>query len=356
MKKTIALILALALCLCLFAGCGKEEPATPTTPATPAEPNAPTTDDPFSDGPTYNLNFSNGWSESLYYTAFARERLLQLSEDTNGKVNIEFDGANALGSDAEVLEAVMMGDVAFIHVPSGSIIPYIPECGLLEMPMLFPDFKTANNICAQFEEEYMQSYYNEIGLTSLYSSCQDFRVLTNNKLIESYEDLAGNIVRNMQNKYTIEFWKACGAAPTYISGAELAVALQQGVADGQENPLYTVPAFAGIQKYVYDTNTTAYVDHLFVNTEIWEGMPAAYQDAIKEAFFDIRDYIIENHDAVNAEYIENIADYEMEYIEISDDMRAKMDAAKDSCYDLLREDIGDELIDAIFAMIDSYGK
>jgi TRAP-type C4-dicarboxylate transport system substrate-binding protein len=43
--------------------------------------------------------------------------------------------------------------------------------------------------------------------------------MTNNKWIESFDDIKGMVLRTQENKYLMQFWKTVGANPTFIPTA-----------------------------------------------------------------------------------------------------------------------------------------
>lgn len=67
--------------------------------------------------------------------------------------------------------------------------------------------------------------------------------------------------------------------------SEVYTALQQGVVDGQDNPLST-SYYAGwydIQKYVAITNHMYSPGYLVINKRVWERLPKATQGIVKKA-------------------------------------------------------------------------
>ena len=67
-----------------------------------------------------------------------------------------------------------------------------------------------------------------------------FKHFTSNKPIHSLENFKGLKFRTMESPIIMEQFKSLGANPTPIAFSELYNALQQGVVDGQENPLVTI--------------------------------------------------------------------------------------------------------------------
>ena len=67
-----------------------------------------------------------------------------------------------------------------------------------------------------------------------------FRELTTNKKVTKLEDLQGQKIRVMTNKYHIAYWNSLGAAATPMQFTEVFMGLQQGTIDGEENPYMNI--------------------------------------------------------------------------------------------------------------------
>ena len=79
------------------------------------------------------------------------------------------------------------------------------------------------------------------------------RHITNSKRsINKPEDLQGLTIRTPADPMTIDIFQALGAATEQIAFSELYVALQQGVVDGQENPLANIASskIYEVNKYI----------------------------------------------------------------------------------------------------------
>ena len=69
------------------------------------------------------------------------------------------------------------------------------------------------------------------------------RHITNSKRsINVPADLKGLKIRTPADPMTVDIFQALGAATQQIAFGELYIALQQGVVDGQENPLANISA------------------------------------------------------------------------------------------------------------------
>jgi len=100
--------------------------------------------------------------------------------------------------------------------------------------------------------------------------------------INKPEDLNGLKLRVMSAPVMIETIRALGANPVPVSWSETYIALQQGVADGQENPhvntygakLYEVQKYVSLTGHVY--NPLA----LVINDKFYQGLPADLQKVV----------------------------------------------------------------------------
>ncbi len=81
-----------------------------------------------------NLIFATSWVESFFYTNPSRSICETVNERSKGKINLQLAWENSLGSDAEMLESTIAGDVAFVNVPASNMTSYFPPIALLEAP------------------------------------------------------------------------------------------------------------------------------------------------------------------------------------------------------------------------------
>jgi tripartite ATP-independent transporter DctP family solute receptor len=113
-----------------------------------------------------------------------------------------------------------------------------------------------------------------------------FRHVTNSKRpITTPADLKGLKIRTQSNPLHLMGFKAFGASPMPLSFAELFTALQQGVMDGQENPIYNIYAIKlyEIQDYLSLTSHLYTGGVMLMNEENYQSLPADIREAIDKA-------------------------------------------------------------------------
>jgi len=220
---------------------------------------------------TLSLGFVGGPQapEAIAMKQFAEE----IAEKTGGRIAIDLQGGGALGGDREVIESVQLGTVD-MAVPSTSVVVnFAPEFAIFDIPFLFRDFDHADAVLQGQIGQEMLAGLPDKGLVGLAFGGMGFRELTNNvRPVKSPSDAEGLKIRTQQNELHIAVWKELGVLPTPMAIPEVYTALQQGVVDGQENPVGAIinNRFGEVQKYLSMT------DHAFTPLVLLIS-PAAYQ-------------------------------------------------------------------------------
>ncbi|OGW45017.1 MAG: hypothetical protein A2Y66_06895 [Nitrospirae bacterium RBG_13_41_22] len=202
---------------------------------------------------------------------------------SGGEIKIDLYAANQLGSLDELYEGVKTG-LYKICQGDETITGFFDPMLVLSIPYLFPNelvvmkfFKT------DFFKKLNEDFAKKTGVRILAATTYGFRCFTNNKrAIKSLDDLKGLKIRVQQAPVMIEMVKALGASPTPISWGELYSALQQGVADGQENPpgLIYDSKFYEVQKFLTMDEHTLAFNLYYANDKWYKSLP----DNIKKIF------------------------------------------------------------------------
>jgi tripartite ATP-independent transporter DctP family solute receptor len=113
-----------------------------------------------------------------------------------------------------------------------------------------------------------------------------FRNFTNSQHpIKTPADLKGLKIRVMETPLYVKMVKALGAAPTPIAWPEVYTSLQQGVVDGQENPVSVIlqANFSEVQKYLTLDGHTYGADFLLINDRFFQKLDPEIQKIIRRA-------------------------------------------------------------------------
>jgi tripartite ATP-independent transporter DctP family solute receptor len=112
------------------------------------------------------------------------------------------------------------------------------------------------------------------------------RHMSNSKrAISKPEDLKGLKMRTPPDAVTVDIMQALGAEAQQIRFAELYVALQQGVVDGQENPLMNIHAskLYEVNKFISLTGHKYEMTPLLMSKRSWDRLSDADKKILQEA-------------------------------------------------------------------------
>jgi len=174
-----------------------------------------------------------------FYNVGARKFAELIKERTNGRIEIKVYPAGQLGKgEREITEAVQQGAVELLITSTGPMGGFSPSINILDFPFLFRDFNHVDLVMDGPVGRKLLNDFEKAEIKALAFWENGFRHLTNNKRpIRKVEDGKGLKIRTMENKVHLAAWKAAGYNPTPMSWGEVYTALQQGVIDGQENPI-----------------------------------------------------------------------------------------------------------------------
>ncbi len=152
------------------------------------------------------------------------------------------------------------------------------------------------------------------------------RVLTSSRPVEDLSQLDGLMVRVIpSSSLDRRFWEALGAQTVEIPIQDLYLALQQGLADAQENPIYLVRSynFHQQQKYLIPINFKVYLETIYLNLEVCRSLTEEQQALLRQAAEDTCREMVE----VTARYLEECQDIfqreGMEVRPVSEEERAR---------------------------------
>lgn len=182
-------------------------------------------------------------SPTSHYGIGADAFISKLTELSGGEFTGTQAPAGQLGGERDMIEGLQIGSMDVVITSTGPLGNFVPEVFALDLPFLFRDYDHARNV---LDGEIGQELLGKIGenqLVGLAWSENGFRHVTNSQRpVRTPADLEGLKLRTMENKVHMEAFSEMGASPTPMAFPELFTALQQGVVDGQENPVTVITA------------------------------------------------------------------------------------------------------------------
>lgn len=294
----------------------------------------------------YSFTFAHVLIEDTPNAQAALRFKEEVEEKSEGRVKIEVLPAAQVGGDVEIIEQIQMGLVDIGIPPTATLGNFEPRMQILDLPFLLSDYDTmtkvldgevGHEILGTLEDDNMHAF-NFWGA--------GFRHMTNNvRPIEKPDDLEGIRMRTMQAPIIISTYENFGANATAMAFTEVYNGLQQGVVEGQENPLaniYTM-RFHEVQDYLSLTNHAYHAYAAVMNKQSWESLPEDLQEIMVEAFDNGRDTSRELTRQDEEKILEKIKD-EIKINEITDEARAAFVEASIPVYQEYEDIVTPELL------------
>ncbi|MCB1312693.1 MAG: TRAP transporter substrate-binding protein [Sedimentitalea sp.] len=289
--------------------------------------------------------------ESHYGVAAAKwEEVVEA--ETGGAFEFKHFPSSGLGGEREVIEGLQIGTIEATIVSSGTLSNFVPETGVFDIPFLFRDLGHARAVLDGPIGEEILVKFDDVGLHALAWGEQGFRHITNNRnQIASPGDVEGLKIRTMENPVHLKAFETLGAAPTPMAWPEVISSLQQGVIDGQENPLSVIVSVKldEVQKYLTLSGHVYSPAMLLVSKSFWEGLSdadkAAFEKGAAEAVVAMRGFV----DDVEEDGVATLKERGMDVAALSAEQKVAFQEAVQPAYESYYEQYDKALIDSIIA-------
>ncbi len=211
-----------------------------------------------------------------------------LEQRSNGTWKVKIFHSKSIGNETEILQQIQMNTVQMGVITGGPFDTFDPITRVINYPFLFKDSAQADAILDGPLGKEILDDLATVGFKGLCFSENGFRNLTNNKhAVKTADDVKGLKIRVMASPLHKAIWQALGANPTPMPWP-IYTELEQGVIDGQENPLWVMEIykFYEIQKYMTLTRHV-YSPHIDVASMIWwKTLKPADQKMIQKAMYE----------------------------------------------------------------------
>ncbi len=191
-----------------------------------------------------------------------------------------------LGDDAAMVTALRTGALDMSANSQGAVANAVPEYAAFGMPFMFSSPAHAFKLLDGPIGQELADKSSEKGMVVLGYWDNGIRQMTNNKRpIGKVEDMKGLKMRVPPDAVLVDIMKALGAEAQQVKFSELYVALQQGVVDGQENPLVNIHAskLYEVQKHLAMTSHMFQMTPFLMSKRTWDKLSAADRKIVQEA-------------------------------------------------------------------------
>lgn len=252
-------------------------------------------------------------------TALKFEELVE--EKTDGSIDISIYPNNSLGGETDTINAIQSGTADMV-ISGETLQNWAPKAALMAVPYAFRDLDHVKKVVeGEIGKEIEAEITEKAGLTPLYYHTRAPRNLTSNKEIKSPEDLKGFSMRVPNVPLFLKVWEAAGAKPQVMDFNEVFTGLQQGVIDGQENPVDLIKSGAlyEVQDYVNRTEHVYSWIYILVGNKQFDALNDDQKKAVKEAAAEAQKYGEELYDKEIAQIEKDLEGEGMKFVDVDQD-------------------------------------
>jgi tripartite ATP-independent transporter DctP family solute receptor len=274
-SRRLAAVLAASISVVVLAACSTAENTPP-----PAGVN-----------PTLTLRIGSSQPETqpnFYCGMELLKERIEAQEDLN--LTIDVFPSSQLGPDAERFASVQTGDIDMDLQGGSAMATAFPKIGVLDAAYAFDDIDHFFRWIDEFGDEFFADFNGATDVTIIDAWYFGMRTFTATQEIRSPEDLADIKIRFPNTPQFLANAQALGANAVAIAVEELYLALQQGIAQGQENPVVATHAqrFDEVLKVASLTNHQVGTHYVIISDQTLAKMSQAQKDAVFATVSEIR--------------------------------------------------------------------
>lgn len=282
MKRIIATAVSLIMVISLCA-CGGTSTTAASPAASPAESSKVATPTDYH----LELKLSHVFGPTEQLAISVQEAADNIREKTKGAIDIQCYPNSQLPTYKDGLEQCASG-ANFISVEDPSYIgDYVPDFKALVGPMMCSNIQEYEYL---IQTDLVKDMVKKLEADNIKVLALDyfsgFRFMKTNKVINTPEDLKGMKIRVPKSDLFVNTLNAMGANAIPMGWDETLSAVSQGVVDGLEGTMsdFRYDGSGEVASVGSLTNHLIGVCGVYIGLDVWEKIPAEYQQIIQEEF------------------------------------------------------------------------
>lgn len=250
------------------------------------------------------------------------EQIKELIEErTDGRITVEIHANSTLGSWEQMIEGLQLGTTHIVIESILSLEAYTDLAAVETAPFLYESDEQFFGVWdGELGAEIKTALTEDTGFELLGNMFRGARNLTANTEVATLDALQGLTIRTPSTQTMVDTWQMLGARAEAMPWDEVYSALEQGVIDGQENPL-DVATFNAL--YEVQTHCTL-SQHMYANYhflmwgEALAGFSEEDQQIIREAADEVGKTYTDRTVTNLEEYRTTLEDEGMVFVELED--------------------------------------
>jgi tripartite ATP-independent transporter DctP family solute receptor len=231
------------------------------------------------------LTLAHSYTEDQPQHTCGAEVIKDKVEAADAGMSVEIYPNSQLGGDADRIASVQSGDIDIDLQGASALASVYQPIGVVDAAYAF---KTGDDLVNFFRskdsEQLKKDFHDASGVNILGAWSSGPREFTANQPIREPSDLDGLRMRFPGSPQYLMNAKALGAHATEVAYEELYLSLQQGVVDGQENPVTNIDALnlPEVQDYV-SMSDHQQSSNLIIVGPVWDKLDSKQQKVLQDA-------------------------------------------------------------------------
>ncbi|MEA5085223.1 MAG: TRAP transporter substrate-binding protein [Lachnospiraceae bacterium] len=343
-KKVISLAIISTMALS-FVGCGGSTSESKSASSSSASSEgAESSSAQISEEPTVKLTLNHDGSTDHPYN-YGSEKLAELaSQYSNGSIQIEVYPASQIASGTKAVEFVQMGTLDIALCASTSMVNFVSEFGVIDMPFLFKDKDEVFKILDGEIGNEISAKAEAAGFKVLGWADNGFKCVSNSvRPIRCLEDYKGLKIRVPETDTFIKMYESLGAVPTAMAVGEVYTAIQTGVVVGQDNTVgnFVSNKYSEVQDYLTISNHIYTAEPFVMSVDKFNSLTSNQQQALMRATKEACAYEREVSLEKDKENLKAVEDAGVEIAYIDEDELPKIKESVQTVYDLNADKYGE---------------
>ena len=341
MKKRLSLVLAAVLCTGLLAGCSGGSSSSGSTSSAADAGNSK------KDKISISV-VAGSMAENTQGGIGVKTLVEKLNEYSEGSIEATAYYDTQLGDAKSIVQSLQNGTIDIGVAGNSYFSSIVPEVQALELPYMFDSYDQARSIVDGEVGQELLGMFEKKDVVGLAFWEIGFRQLSNKtKEIRKVEDVKGLKMRTLTAPVQVKLWELYGALPTAIDSSELYTSLQQGVIDGQENPiseivskrLYEVQKNVSLTAHVYTPMV------LGMSKYTYDKLDDTQKEALKKAVADATEASRNAVTQMEEEGLKTLEENDVNVIKDPD--IAQFKEVGKACYSVFTEKYGDDIVNKL---------
>ena len=237
------------------------------------------------------LTFANSYNLNHHHNACGTALVQQQLVASDSELQLTVFPSSQLGGDAERVASLLDGDIDIDLQGSSALASVYEPIGVMDMAYVFDN---PDHLFEWFDSEASQQVKDDFeeatGAKILGVWYLGDRTFSANAPVRTPEDLQGLRLRYPETPAHLASAAAVGAEPVAVAFEEVYLSLQQGLVDGQENPISLTAenSLDEVVDYVSLSRHAVGSKLIIVAGDTWERLSEQEQADLQAAISDVR--------------------------------------------------------------------